>query len=373
MPSEMTARDLCHDNFVKGLANEPVSKLVGQFLEKNQNHALVFQENNAYLGITTKEGFWQKHLDFTTLKQKSLVQGKPVLYADDPLHTIAELMFSSEARVLPVFENSKMIGVVTARDVIFELEKNPALANRLVREIASPVLVVAETDPIEKAISILRNKKINRIPVVSKNGELAGLFSFSDFLRNLPRIQPRRPKGKPGESKERSSVRILDLPVKDFAFSNPETIRPGDRIATALQKMRQKNISSLIVTEKSRPAGIITVRDLLKLLVQSKQAPATTKIQVSGKPELDEIDSATLDKKISDFAERFSRRFSPDFSLSIHFKEESATGIRKKYSVKAHLTGSGYDFVAKAQEWDAVKATQDAFKILVSEAERKKR
>ncbi len=373
MKKEMLARELCHNNFIKARENDSAASLAGKFLEKNQNHALVFAEDDSYLGVITKEGFLKKHVDLTAIKLKSLIKGKPVLYGDDSLSKIAELMFSSEARVLPVFENKKMIGVVTARDVVFQLENDEKLRSVLVKEVASPnAFTLLETASVEQAISLLRDKKINRIPLVSSTGELTGMFSFSDVLRNVVLHEHRRPQGRQQKEKARAETsHVLESPVKEFSSSNPEIIRPTDFLFSALQKMREKNLSSLIVTNNGKPIGILTLRNLLKLQLESQKPEAN--VQFSNKPSLDEIDSAALEKKISDFVERFSRKFSSEIFLQIHCKSEKNDGIRKEHSVKMHLTGPGLNLTARVNGWKFLPIIQEGLRALETEAEKRKR
>lgn len=373
MDKKILARDLCHNNFIKARSTDSAASLAGQFLEKNQNHALVFAEDDSYLGVITKEGFLKKHVDLTAIKLKSLIKGKPVLYGDDSLSKIAELMFSSEARVLPVFEDKKMIGVVTARDVVFQLENNAQLRSVLVKEVASPnAFTLLETASVEQALSLLHDKKINRIPLVSSTGELAGMFSFSDVLSRVALHEHRRPKGRQQKGKARAETsHVLESPVKEFSSSDPEIIRPNDSLSLALQKMREKNLSSLVVTNNGKPIGIITLRDLLKLQLESQKPEAN--VQFSNKPPLDEIDSAALDKKIADFVERFSRKFSSEIFLQVHCKPEKKDGIRKKHSVKMHLTGPGLNLTARVNGWKFLPIIQEGLRTLETEAEKKKR
>jgi CBS domain-containing protein/ribosome-associated translation inhibitor RaiA len=239
---------------------------------------------------------------------------------------------------------------------------------------SSNAVVLLETASVEQALSLLRDKKINRIPLVSKKGELAGLFSFSDMLRHVAVREHRRPKGKPQKGKERAeSVSVMDSPVKEFASSNPETIRPTDSLSLALQKMREKNVSSLVVNKNGAPFGILTLRDLLKLQLEEKNQAPTVNVQFSNKPPLDEIDSAALDKKVSDFVERFSRKFSSEIFLQIHCKSEKHDGIRKKHSIKMHLTGPGLNLISRVDGWKFLPAVHDGLRALETEAEKKKR
>ena len=96
-------------------------------------------------------------------------------------------------RRLPVLENGKLIGIVTAKDLkdaqpskantlsVWELS---ALLERLaVRDImAFPVITVLEDDYIEDAALKLQEYKIGGLSVVNHSGRLVGLLTITDVL-----------------------------------------------------------------------------------------------------------------------------------------------------------------------------------------------
>jgi IMP dehydrogenase len=98
--------------------------------------------------------------------------------------TIAEalrLMKENKIGGIPIVdENDKLVGILTNRDLRFE--KN---IKRLVSEVmTSENLVVApEGTDLKKAEKILQQNKIEKLPVVGKNGKLAGLITYRDILQ----------------------------------------------------------------------------------------------------------------------------------------------------------------------------------------------
>jgi len=78
---------------------------------------------------------------------------------------------------LPVVDKNRLVGIATGRDVRF------AQPNLLVKQIMTKEVVKAEegTD-IEEAKRLLHDHKIEKLPIVNKSGELAGLITFKDIL-----------------------------------------------------------------------------------------------------------------------------------------------------------------------------------------------
>ncbi|MGC8663266.1 MAG: IMP dehydrogenase [Thermoplasmata archaeon] len=80
---------------------------------------------------------------------------------------------------LPVIKDDKLVGIITERDVRFlkNLETK-------VKEIMSKNLIVGDEDiTLEKALSIMQEKKIEKLPIVGKDGKIKGLITAKDILK----------------------------------------------------------------------------------------------------------------------------------------------------------------------------------------------
>ncbi|PAT09741.1 IMP dehydrogenase [Corynebacterium hadale] len=82
---------------------------------------------------------------------------------------------------LPVVdEDERLVGIITNRDMRFERDYE-----RKVAEIMTPMpLVVAEEGVTkEKALELLSANKVEKLPIVSKDGKLVGLITVKDFVK----------------------------------------------------------------------------------------------------------------------------------------------------------------------------------------------
>lgn len=76
--------------------------------------------------------------------------------------------------------NSKLIGIVTKRDVDFESNRNLPL-----REVMSTELLTApEGITLKEANEILKKSKMGKLPIVDKENRLVSLMSRNDLLKN---------------------------------------------------------------------------------------------------------------------------------------------------------------------------------------------
>jgi IMP dehydrogenase len=96
---------------------------------------------------------------------------------DDTVGKTLALMEQHNISGFPVVEGSKLVGIVTSRDVRFA---QPSL---LIKQVMTKEVVKAEEGiSIEDAQKMLRDHKIEKLPIVGKSGELSGLITFKDIM-----------------------------------------------------------------------------------------------------------------------------------------------------------------------------------------------
>ncbi len=104
-----------------------------------------------------------------------------------------QLLRKGGYRRLPVVDGSRLVGIVTDRDLkdatpsaantlsVYEL--NYLLSKLVVREVmTTPVVTVAPQDPVEQASLLMEEHKISGLPVVA-GGKLTGMLTITDMLR----------------------------------------------------------------------------------------------------------------------------------------------------------------------------------------------
>lgn len=87
--------------------------------------------------------------------------------------------------------NSKIrvpVGIITERDIIFRVvAQNKGPFKVTLKEImSSPLIAIDSERTVKDALAILKTNKINRLPVISKNGELIGFVSTEMLAKKLP-------------------------------------------------------------------------------------------------------------------------------------------------------------------------------------------
>lgn len=118
---------------------------------------------------------------------------------------------------------------------------------------AAPVTVPPDA-PVSRALELMRKKRISAVVVVEKKKakRVVGIFTERDLLsRALPA------KG------------YARQPVSRYMTPSPETLRPKDSVAYALNKMSVGRFRHVpLVDDAGKPAGMISIRDIVDLIVE---------------------------------------------------------------------------------------------------------
>lgn len=111
----------------------------------------------------------------------------------------AEQMARGRFRHLPVVDGSRLVGIISERDVRppkgIRAELAETLGGRPVSAVMhTGVITVAPDDPLEEAARLLHENMIGALPVVTGDATLAGIITTSDifnaYMRTLGVDQP---------------------------------------------------------------------------------------------------------------------------------------------------------------------------------------
>ncbi len=104
------------------------------------------------------------------------------LSPDNTLNDADALMGKYRISGVPVCENSKLVGIITNRDLRFETDYSKPISSAM----TSDRLVTApEGTTLDEAQEILRKYKIEKLPIVSASGELKGLITIKDIEKSV--------------------------------------------------------------------------------------------------------------------------------------------------------------------------------------------
>ena len=119
----------------------------------------------------------------------------------------------------------------------------------------SMVLCVDENESVLDAISLMANVNIGAV-LVKRHETIAGIFTERDYLQKIAL----------------ASRASSDTPVKEVMSSPVISAKPDDTVSQCLEVMNNCRCRHLPIVEDDKLLGIISIGDLVKSLVEEKQA-----------------------------------------------------------------------------------------------------
>lgn len=136
----------------------------------------------------------------------------------------------------------------------------------LVKEwMSTPVLSIEPTLPVAEALTLMKERRIRRLPVV-KNGHLVGIVSVGDLREAAP--------------SRATSLSIWELnylwaqlTVERVMSHRVITISPEASMSDAARLMMEHKISGLPVVDGQQLLGMLTESDIFRVLIATQTDP----------------------------------------------------------------------------------------------------
>jgi CBS domain-containing protein len=230
----------------------PEASMAGAAAFMGENHigSLIVIKYETPVGIVTERDLLSKVFALG----KALAEVKVEAAMSYPLITICPAIKIKEAaqimvqkkRRLAVFDCGKLVGIVTAADLIRSLPDVPETEIKVDDFMTRQVETADEKTSTADTVKMMGEKCIGSVIITSK-GEPFGIFTERDLLSAL------LAKGKP-----------LTTEVGKEVSSPLITAPSGTSVHQAAVTMAMKHIRRLPITRNGKVVGIITARDLVQ-------------------------------------------------------------------------------------------------------------
>ncbi len=98
-----------------------------------------------------------------------------------PVREVAAIMREGDMGAVPIVDNSKLIGIVTDRDIVVRVVAEGKGADTSISEaMTTELFTVRPDDFVFEAIRLMGDKQVRRVPVIDEKGELAGIIAMAD-------------------------------------------------------------------------------------------------------------------------------------------------------------------------------------------------
>jgi IMP dehydrogenase len=136
------------------------------------------------LGILHKNMSIEKQADQVRKVKRSesgLIIDPVTLTANATIGDAVRLMRENKIGGIPIIDkNGKLVGILTNRDLRFEIDMKRKVSEVMTKE---NLFTAPEGTDLKKAEQLFKKTKVEKLPIIDKNGKLKGLFTYSDILK----------------------------------------------------------------------------------------------------------------------------------------------------------------------------------------------
>lgn len=329
--------------------NETIKEAIKKMNENNLREIIVVKEDNEYVGIIklrdliTEKNLNEKikNIRKRDCKTYNLIESQ-----------ISKTMLENDCYITAYLdESNKVIGMIHIDSLLEIIRKR--FKNLEAEEIESKNIVLLDAkEPIYKAIKLMAKHNISHLPLL-RDKKLVGIVSSKDITDLILR-----------ELKNRTTLgdlvgrkfKIFNNQIISIATKKVITYNNKEKISKIIDKMFLYKISCVV---KENISGIITKKDLIKLLVDKEKEKIN--VIIIGKENIKTYYLDILNSYIKNFVKKIKKHFNQGF-LKVHIEKH-----RDIYTI--HLIFSDYKkyFTVRREKREFIEVLQESFDILKEE------
>jgi CBS domain-containing protein/sugar phosphate permease len=230
---------------------------------------------------TSKRSIWEE------VSIASLVKQPQIVPPSAPIRDVVKIMASNEGYVIVSDDGKKPVGVVSERDVIRALASGVSPDAPVSSIMVTRVLTVPDKAPLTTVQRVMAENGLRHIVVV-RDGAIAGYVSARDIFGERLLVED-------VETRRKLSAKA----VKEVMKSPPVTLYPQATLADAARTMAEKNIGFVVLTDGDKLVGVVSERDVVKALasgmpLNTPLEKIATKRVITIEPEKSVVEAADL-------------------------------------------------------------------------------
>lgn len=118
------------------------------------------------------------HVEKVKKYESGMIQDPITLSPDHYVSEALQVMSKYSISGVPITSQGKLVGILTNRDLRFETNTNQPIKNIMTKE---NLVTAGEGTTLEQAKKILQKHRIEKLPVIDKEGRLKGLITIKDI------------------------------------------------------------------------------------------------------------------------------------------------------------------------------------------------
>ncbi|AEC52129.1 hypothetical protein PNA2_1213 [Pyrococcus sp. NA2] len=358
-------QEVMTDRYAKIDISAPLSEAIGIIEKEDPDLILVF-DGNVYKGVLTQDLIIRSHLkwDPTKAKVRDVYKPAPVLKPTDDLSHAAKLLLETDLRSLPVGESkAEIIGVINDIALLERVVAEEFGKKKVEEFMTKEVITLTPEDTVAKALAVMRDHGISRIPIVDEEGKLEGLVTLHDLILRFIKPRFRAQAGElVGEKIPPFSMKLREAMIRGVI-----TILPDASVREAVATMKDNNIDGLVVVdENNKVVGILTVKDLLLPISRMVEKEARFYLQLGGDASaLSEFTRERIINDIKKFVDGYSDLLGNEGIIYLYIRRfnEKFRGVHLYQARMRVVTDRGV-FIARGETWGAIQAVHDAIRAI---------
>jgi len=339
----MKLEDILEDAFMVK-PDDTLSHVVSQMAESKKYEAFVF--DNGLKGVVTLDDVVKRRV---TSPQNMKVSHfmKPINHfeVDSPAEDIINYMLVSEYRSLPIKKGGRIF--VVTKPKLLNFIKDEVFEGKRAKDVMQFPYLAGTNDTLSTVISTMKEMNLDRIPILDENGRFVGLVD-SVSLAGILTDKGRSKRGERFGDKEK----LEEIGIERFLRKDILKVAPKTDLKQIVRKVSREGVCAVIVEENDKFMGMITVRDLFKLIGKSLE---TVYVRISGLEGEDAFIKVKIDEMVDNTITKLLKSLVVNY-VAIHVETHKKEGKRMKYSVQGRFVTEKGKFYASDHEWDPTKA-----------------
>jgi CBS domain-containing protein len=176
---------------------------------------------------------------------------------DRPMLDASHLMETNHVRYLCASDKDDIVGIISMRDLVRHFVDSEGGPIRDLDDVYRPLSVLMRTTmetiaserTVQEAAQLMSEKRIGSLLILER-GDMVGIVTETDFVRKV--IAARLP------ARSTPIGAVMSYPLIQVDINH--TVRDASRL------MAEKRIRHLAVTEENKIVGLLSVRDLVKMV-----------------------------------------------------------------------------------------------------------
>ena len=327
--------------------NSTVSQVINEISKKDVYDVFCIEGNSS---LTTNVRSLLAAKDIVDMKIRPFLNTITSLKKTDLIQKAANAIAHHRIRAIPVVENNKIVGCITAKSILELLSKkdNKWITANLIH--TSNPITIKSSESLGTARQLMTSKKIDHLPVIDKTAIKQVITSF----HILQTINPQEKLGR--KSRGMRKVGKFEAKIGNIGSTRVTQCRPDDNLNTIIKNMLATNTTCCLVSLWDKLQGIITYRDILSLLAAKIESEIP--LYVVGLPE-EQTNVDLITSKFSDTLKRIRSVYSEIQEAKVSIKKQRTGSKNKrggKYDVSVMITTPHYaPFIFKESGWDLGK------------------